>query len=293
MPRDLEPSLAEANFLLSALSQGLRLDRRGADVFRDLTITFGPDEYGVCEVRLGKTRVACRVSAELGRPYSDRPFEGVFTCTAEVSPMASTAFEVGRPSEDEVVMSRLLEKAIRRSRALDLESLCVAAGRRCWHVRADIQFLNHDGNLLDAACIAAVASLLNYRRNDVTVQGEDILVHPITERVPVPLTMNHVPITITFWFFNGGRISLMDCTQQEERHAEGAMTLTIMGNELGQLAKSGGVALEPEIVLTCLSLARSTSVTLHATIKTAVDQDLKAKQEIYRGGAAMNAREVS
>lgn len=290
MPRDLEPSLAEANFLLSALSQGVRLDRRGADVFRELSFTFAPSEYGVCEVRLGKTRVACRVSAELGRPYSDRPFEGVFTCSTEVSQMASTAFEVGRPSEDEVVMSRLLEKAIRRSRALDLESLCVAAGRRCWHVRADVQFLNHDGNLLDAACIAVVAALLNYRRNEVTVEGEDIVVHPITERVPVPLTMNHVPITLTFWFFSGGRISLMDCTQQEEQHAEGAMTVTVMGNELGQLATSGGVALEAGIVLTCLGLAKTTSATIEAAIRTAVDRDLHAKQEIYRGGAAMNAR---
>ena len=38
-------------------------------------------------------------------PYPDRPFEGVFTITTELSPMASPAFEVNRPTETEVLLS--------------------------------------------------------------------------------------------------------------------------------------------------------------------------------------------
>lgn len=35
-----------------------------------------------------------------------------------------------RASEDEVVLARLLEKALRRSNAVDREALCIVAGQK-------------------------------------------------------------------------------------------------------------------------------------------------------------------
>ena len=55
MPREAEPSLNEREFVLKALSEELRMDGRAFDVYRDIELTFG-DEYGVADVRLGKTR---------------------------------------------------------------------------------------------------------------------------------------------------------------------------------------------------------------------------------------------
>jgi len=55
MPREAEPSLNEKNFIIEALQENLRLDGRDFDQYRSLELTFG-DEYGVAEVRLGKTR---------------------------------------------------------------------------------------------------------------------------------------------------------------------------------------------------------------------------------------------
>ena len=55
MPRDAEPSLSEKNFLAKALEEGLRLDNRKFEQFRPLELTFG-DEYGVADVKCGKTR---------------------------------------------------------------------------------------------------------------------------------------------------------------------------------------------------------------------------------------------
>lgn len=55
MPREAELSLNEREFILQALSENIRLDGRAFDAFRDLELTFG-DEYGVADVRLGKTR---------------------------------------------------------------------------------------------------------------------------------------------------------------------------------------------------------------------------------------------
>ena len=55
MPREVEPSLNERQFFAKALSENIRLDGREFDQFRALELEFS-DEYGVAEVRLGKTR---------------------------------------------------------------------------------------------------------------------------------------------------------------------------------------------------------------------------------------------
>ena len=68
--------------------------------------------------------------------------------------MTSPIFETNRPSQTELLLSRLLEKTIRRSQALDTESLCLIAGQKVWSIRADVHVLSHDGNLVDASSIA-------------------------------------------------------------------------------------------------------------------------------------------
>jgi exosome complex component RRP45 len=55
MPREVEPSQNQAQFFVKALQENLRIDGRAFDQFRALELEFG-DEYGVAEVRLGKTR---------------------------------------------------------------------------------------------------------------------------------------------------------------------------------------------------------------------------------------------
>ena len=116
MPREAEPSSNERAFILQALQENVRLDGRALDAFRELIVSFG-DEYGVADVRLGKTRyppphfvqlqsiddieltllrVLTRISASITAPYPDRKFDGIFTITTELSPLASPAFEVGR-----------------------------------------------------------------------------------------------------------------------------------------------------------------------------------------------------
>jgi len=55
MPREAEPSLNEKQFVLRALEENFRTDGRSFDQFRELELNFG-DEYGVADVKLGKTR---------------------------------------------------------------------------------------------------------------------------------------------------------------------------------------------------------------------------------------------
>ncbi|KAK6843065.1 hypothetical protein PG987_003925 [Apiospora arundinis] len=176
MPREAEPSQNEKDFILKAVREGHRLDGRALDQFRQLDLNFG-DQYGVADVTLGKTRILAKVTAEVTVPYTDRPFDGIFTITTELSPMASPAFEVNRPTETEVLLSRLLEKTVRRSNALDTESLCLVAGQKCWSIRVDLHVLSHDGNLIDASCLAVVAALRHFRKPDTSMEGDTLTVY--------------------------------------------------------------------------------------------------------------------
>jgi len=65
MPREVEPSLNEREFIKQALKENVRVDGRAFDAYRNLDLTFG-EEYGVADVRLGKTRWALN----LVRTYS-------------------------------------------------------------------------------------------------------------------------------------------------------------------------------------------------------------------------------
>ena len=55
MPREAEPSLNERAFVVQALQEGLRVDGRAFDQYRQLELKFG-EQYGVADVTLGKTR---------------------------------------------------------------------------------------------------------------------------------------------------------------------------------------------------------------------------------------------
>lgn len=55
-----------------------------------------------------------------------------------------------------------------------------------WKVRVDVHTLNNDGNLMDAASIAAIAALCHFRRPDVGVQGEEVTVVSESSCAPPP-----------------------------------------------------------------------------------------------------------
>jgi exosome complex component RRP45 len=95
MPREEDPSNVERAFILDALSQNVRVDGRALDQFRNMELEFG-DEYGSVSIQMGKTRVFVQVSAQVTKPSEERKFDGIFTITTELSPLASPAYEVGR-----------------------------------------------------------------------------------------------------------------------------------------------------------------------------------------------------
>ena len=55
MPQEAKLSTNEKSFILQALREGIRLDGRPLDAYRDIQLSFG-QEYGAVDVKLGKTR---------------------------------------------------------------------------------------------------------------------------------------------------------------------------------------------------------------------------------------------
>ncbi|KAF9365388.1 hypothetical protein BGX34_010210 [Mortierella sp. NVP85] len=271
--KETEPSTNEREFLLAALKEGARIDGRSFYDFRSLRLSFGAD-YGNVEVQLGNTRVLAKVSCEVLRPYPDKPTEGFLMFNTEVSPMASSVFEIGRQTDEEVLVSRLIEKAMRRSRALDTEGLCIVAGEKVWSIRVDIHFLDHDGNLVDAACIAAITALLHFRRPDVTVVGEEVTIHTLEQRNPVPLSIHHIPICVSFAFFDKGERMIVDPTHLEEQIKEGDMTFTLnVHKEVCALSKAGGIPMEMNQIIQCSKIAVVKVAEITAQIQAGLDAD--------------------
>ncbi|CUM67760.1 uncharacterized protein PRCAT00005465001 [Priceomyces carsonii] len=266
MSKAIELSLNESGYILEALKQGIRLDGRELLEPREPEIILSKTEYGYAEIKWGKTLLAVRVSAEIIKPYEDRPFEGLFNISTEISSMASINFENGKNSDDEVLISRLIEKAIKRSNSLDLESLCLIAGEKVWNIRVDLNFLNYDGNIIDSGCFAVMVGLLHFKKPDISINGEDIIVHDIDERQPVPLSILHIPICISYSFFNpdnkeanlkgdlNNEISIIDSNGKEESVRDGSLVVTVNKNrELLQLSKNGGLPID---ALTLMDLSR-------------------------------------
>ena len=248
-------SRCEREFILRAIGEGKRLDGRHTYDYRDITISFG-SERGHVEVQLGPTRALAQVSCQTVKPQASRPAEGQLFVNVELSPMASPLFEAGKLSQQAVEINRLLERCLRESRAIDTESLCIVAGKLVWTVRVDIHALDDCGDLIGCCSIAAITALTHFRRPDVTVSGEDVTIHSLDERNPVPLSVHHKPVCVLFAFFSNGERLLCDPTNKEEAVMDGYIVVAMNKHrELCCMQLGGGVALQPDEILRCTSIA--------------------------------------
>ncbi|XP_058768090.1 exosome complex component RRP45A-like [Vicia villosa] len=282
----------EKKFIESALLSDLRVDGRGPLDYRKLNIKFGRDN-GSAEVQLGETRVMGFVSGQLVQPYRDRPNEGTFSIFTEFSPMADPSFEPGRPGESAVELGRIVDRGLRESRAIDTESLCILSAKLVWAIRIDIHILDNAGNLVDAANIAALASLMTFRRPECSLGGEDgqqVVVHPPEEREPLPLIIHHLPIAVTFGFFSNENLVVLDPTYREEAVMTGRMTTTLNANgDVCAIQKPGGQGVSQRVIMHCLKLAHVKAGDITAKIKDAVEKQNteRALQKIKRHSSSV------
>lgn len=301
-------SSSEAAFILRAADAGVRCDGRGRLEPRPVAISFGAEgAAGSVQVRLGETKVLAVATAELVAPYQDRPTEGVLQFFVELSPMASPAFEPGRPSEAAVELTRLLERALRKSGAVDVESLCVIAARRVWSVRCDVTVLDHGGNLADATTLAALAALKHLRLPAVEVSGTGdeakVRVLPPDEAERTPLVFHHTPVSMSVALLppSGGAGSVsfvLDPSEREEMVMVGILTIVInQHQELCALHKPGGVPVDAAKLVECVQSAAAVApqrlLILEKVLHAHALRLAEAAEVLRRTGRTASARATS
>jgi len=195
------------------IAKGKRLDDRELTDYREIKLEQGIIERaeGSARVLLGKTEVMVGTKIETDEPFPDTPNEGVLTVNAELVPLASSTFEPGPPDENSIELARIVDRGIRESKAIDTEKLCIEPGKKVFVVFVDVYVLNHDGNLIDASALAAMAALLNTKMPNYEVEeGEVKLKSGYT-----PLPMKKCPITITFAKIND-KLIIDPCLEEEQ-----------------------------------------------------------------------------
>lgn len=139
-----------------------RIDGRSLLDFREIEVVPGAikNAEGSASVKIGNTHVVAGVKIELTKPFPDAPTEGILRVNAEFAPLASSEFEPGPPGEEAVELARVVDRAIRSAKAIELEKLFIEE-EKVWGVFIDLHILNDDGNLIDASSLAAINALLD------------------------------------------------------------------------------------------------------------------------------------
>ena len=204
------------------LKEEKRFDGRRPEDFREVVIETGVSKKaeGSARVKIGKTEVVVGVKMDVAEPYPDSPDKGNLMVTAELLPMSSPRFESGPPKFPAIELGRLTDRAIRESKFIDFEKLCIKKGEKVWTVFVDIYSINNDGNLLDAAGIGAIAALKTARIPKYDAKTEKVVYGELTDK-KVPL--NKVPLTVTAHKI--GESVIVDPTLEEEDVSETRITI--------------------------------------------------------------------
>ena len=236
------------------IEEGKRLDGRDLTDYRQMKIEQGIIERaeGSARVLLGKTEVVVGVKIEMGKPFPDTPNEGVLTVNAELTPIASPAFEPGPPGEVSIELARIVDRGIRESKCIDTSKLVIEPGKQVFVVFVDIYALNHDGNLIDASALAAVSALLNTKMSNYEIKEGEVKIKPGYEQLP----MKKHPITVTTAKI--GNKLVVDPNLEEEEVMDARISFAFDDdNNICAIQKGGSGYFEPQQVIEAAKIAQT------------------------------------
>lgn len=170
------------------IKSGERIDGRKSDEYREISVETDvvSKAEGSARVKIGNTQVYVGVKPTIGEPFGDTPNLGVIMTNTELLPMASPEFEPGPPNENSIELSRVVDRCIRESEMVDLEKLCIEPGKKVWMLFVDIHVIDYDGNLFDAATLAAVSALSTAKIPKATYVDDEVVIdEDNTEALPI------------------------------------------------------------------------------------------------------------
>jgi exosome complex component RRP42 len=250
--------------VLRAVTKGVRFDGRKPLEYRPITVEYNvsASAEGSAIVRVGGTVVMAGVKLETGTPYPDTPDQGNLMVNAELLPLSNPAFESGPPGEQATELARVVDRAIRESKAIDVKKLVIVPGEKVWGVNIDICTINDEGGLQDAACLAALAALKNTKLPKLN-EANEVDYDAEKTKEGLPLTREPVEVTV----IKVGDQFFVDALTDEEKAIEARLTVAV--TEKGTvcaLQKGGQTPLSPEEVNKMIEIAQKLAPTLRKAL---------------------------
>jgi len=229
------------DIITNLLDKEERLDGRKFDEYRPVEVHKGviTTAEGSGLAKVGETMVLVAAKFDVVTPFPDRPTEGVFIMNSELLPLASPTFETGPPREDSIELARTVDRAIRSSEAIDIDSFFVEEGK-VLGLFMDIYVLNYAGNYTDAATLAAAAALIDTKKpkveNAAIVRGE----------YSGPLNPKAIPVSTTFMKI--GKEWILDPLREEEAVADTRITIATTETHVCAIQKGQGSVTKDELL---------------------------------------------
>lgn len=251
--------------LLSIFSKGFRLDGRKFDDFREVFVEYGissKSAEGSARVKIGKTEVIAGVKLDVAVPYPDNPDEGTIIVNMELLPLSSPAFESGPPSIASIEMSRVVDRVIRESKSLDFKKLLIKKGELMWTVLIDIYPINDEGNLFDAASLAAMAALKDAKFPKLDKDNKIDYNEKTNKKLP--LESEALACTV----FKIGNHFIVDPSVEEESAADARLTVGVLEDgTLCSLQKGEDIALSIDDISNMVETAIKKTKDLRKALK--------------------------
>ena len=212
----------QEKYALELINKGMRVDGRKMLEFREIELKTNVinKAEGSAYVKMGETQVIVGVKMNIGTPFADSMGEGVLMCGAEFTPMSSPDFESGPPSPEAIELARVVDRGIRESHCLEVEKLTINE-QKVWIVNVDIHIINHDGNLMDAAALGAIAALKTAKVPRVDLEKMQVIRNDYVSDLPVV----HTPINVSVC--KVGSNVVLDPTKLEEGSIDSRISISV------------------------------------------------------------------
>jgi len=225
-----------SEYVLELIKEDKRVDGRNLEEIRPIVTETGMicKAEGSARVKFGETDVLVGVKLDVGEPFPDTPNNGILITSAEFAPIASPEFEPGPPGEDAIELARVVDRAVREGKAIDLEKLCIKKGEKVWSVFIDIHVLNHKGNLIDCSALAAILALMNTKMLKYDEKNDKVIRDEFSGKLPII----HKPLIITLEKI--GNKLVVDPYIDEERASSCRLSIGVREDNIICAMQKGG-----------------------------------------------------
>ncbi|GAW81613.1 exosome complex component RRP45 [Plasmodium gonderi] len=261
-----------SNFFWCNLKKNLRLDGRNFEDSRNISIYF-LGEYGNVEICIGHTKVICRITSEIVKPFDKRPNEGIIKVNLDIDSFTNVN-DNSKTSDECLEIKNLIERILKASNLLNFESLCIIPHKKVWCLIINIVVIENDGNLYDSCYLSAYSALVHFRNNEVTVENSGNIIVEEGETNYTPLSIHNTPILTTFAYFNCEDVCLIDPSIQEEEFMSSKLSVALNKNgKLISILKPGGFPISYERIIEAIELAKKRVKSILKILQDALEED--------------------